>query len=321
MNNYIYRRGSLLLAALFTAATLAPLATLAASNSAKDTSAAGDPSAVVMTVTATAKKDAQPPVLTKNDVDLYKGKERVQVADFARGETLYLAVLIDDSLRGDIAAQWPDLRRFIMAQPATTYVSVAYARNGEAMLAQDFTTDHALAAKSLRLPLGTLTVANSPYLALENWMKRWPEQAKNQRSSILLLSSGIDYFRGGFPPQDPDLEPTVSLAQKKNINIWSIYVPDAGRGRRDGFRAFDWETNLDRITQQTGGENYFLSLSMPVDLTPYFNSIQQHLNNQYLLAFVGDGGHKGKYESVKVSSELHNVNFLSPSQVYLPAAR
>jgi len=321
MNNYLFRKGSLLLAAAFTAATLAPLATLAASNSAKDTTAAGDPSAVIMTVTATAKRDAQPPTLTKNDVDLYQGKERVQVADFARGETLYLAVLIDDSLRSDIAAQWPDLRRFIMAQPAPTYVAVAYARNGEAMLAQDFTTDHAKAANSLRLPLGTLTVANSPYLALQNWMKRWPEQAKNQRSSIVLLSSGIDYFRGGFPPQDPDLDTTISQAQKKNINIWSIYVPDAGRGRRNGFRAFDWENNLDRIAQQTGGENYFLSLAMPVDLTPYFNSIQQHLNNQYLLAFLGDGGHKGKYESVKVTSELRNVGFLSPSQVYLPAVR
>jgi VWFA-related protein len=320
MNN-LYRKGSLLLAALFAAATLAPLATLAASNRAKDTSAAGDPSAVVMTVTATAKKDAQPPVLTKNDVDLYQGKERVQVADFARGETLYLAVLIDDSLRSDIASQWPDLRRFILAQPPTTYVAVAYARNGEAMLAQDFTTDHAKAAGSLRLPIGNLTVANSPYLALQNWMKRWPDQAKNQRSSIVLLSSGIDYFRGGFPPQDPDLDPTINLAQKKNINIWSIYVPDAGFGRRNSFRAFDWETNLDRITQQTGGENYFLSLSMPVDLTPYFNSIQQHLNNQYLLAFMGDGGSKGKYESVKVASELNNVRFLSPSQVYLPAVR
>jgi len=320
MNNHLYRKGSLLLAAL-TAATLAPLATPAASNSAKDTTAAGDPPAVVMTVTATAKKNAQPPVLTKNDVDLYKGKERVQVADFARGETLYLAVLIDDSLRSDIASQWPDLKRFLMAQPASTYVAVGYARNGEVMLAQDFTTDHAKAANSLRLPLGTLTVANSPYLALQNWMKRWPEQAKNQRSSIVLLSSGIDYFRGGFPPQDPDLDTTISMAQKKNVNIWSIYVPDAGFGRRRGFRAFDWENNLDRIAQQTGGENYFLSLAMPVDLTPYFNSIQQHLNNQYLLAFVGDGGHKGKYEPVKVTSELRNVNILSPSEVYFPATR
>jgi VWFA-related protein len=320
MNKNLYRKGALLFAALVAVALL-PLATPAASDNEKDAAAAAEPPAVVMTVTATAKKDAQPPTLTKNDVALYQGKERVQVADFARGQTLYLAVLIDDSLRSDIAAQWPDLKHFIMSQPESTYVAVAYARNGEAILTQDFTTDHARAANSLRLPLGSLTVANSPYLALQNWMKRWPEQAKNQRSSIVLLSSGVDYFRGGFPPQDPDLDPTIALAQKKNVNIWSIYVPDGGHVNRRGFSAFNWESNLDRIAQQTGGENYFLSLSMPVDLTPYFNSIQQHLNNQYLLAFVGDGGHKGKYESVKVSSEVRNVNFLSPSEVYLPATR
>lgn len=318
MNNNRYRKGPLLFAVL-AAVALTPLGTFAAGRNSASTP---DPAPVVMTITATAHKNAEPPALHKGDVSLYLAKEGVQVADMKRGDSLYLAVLIDDSLRSDIASQWPDLRRFLLAQSPTTYVAVAYARNGEALLAQDFTTDHARAANSLRLPLGTLTVANSPYLALENWMKRWPDQARNQRSSILLLSSGIDYFRGGFPPQDPDLDPTIALAQKKNINIWSIYVPDAGPGRRFGFRAFDWENNLDRIAQATGGENYFLSLEMPVDLTPYFNSIQQHLNNQYLVAFLGNGGSKGKYQSVKVAaSELPNVRFLAPSEVYLPGAR
>ena len=152
MNKNMYRKGSLLLGVL-AAASFMPLALKAASNSA---SAAKDPSAVVMTVTATAKKNAQPPALSKNDVELYQGKERVQVANFKRGETLYLAVLIDDSLRSTIASQWNDLRAFLMAQPKTTYVAVAYARNGEAVVAQDFTTDHELAAKALRIPMGSI---------------------------------------------------------------------------------------------------------------------------------------------------------------------
>ena len=73
-------KGTLLLAALSMAAVM-PFALKAASNSVPP---ASDPSAVVITVTATAKKNAQPPVLSKNDVDLYQGKERVQVADFKR---------------------------------------------------------------------------------------------------------------------------------------------------------------------------------------------------------------------------------------------
>jgi hypothetical protein len=46
-----------------------------------------------------------------------------------------------------------------------------------------------------------------------------------------------------------------------------------------------------------------------------------NLNNQYLLAFLGDGGRKGKYESVKVTSEVQKVGFLTPSEVFLPAAQ
>ena len=315
MNKNIYRKGSLLLGALV-GASLMPLALKAASNRA---SATKDPSAVVMTVTATAKKDAQPPALSKNDVDLYQGKERIQVADFKRGETLYLAVLIDDSLRSSIANQWSDLRAFLMAQPQTTYVAVAYARNGVAMVAQDFTTDHALAARALRLPLGDIGAGTSPYLSVQDWIKRWP--VSGQRSSIILFSSGIDYFRGGPATLDPDLDTTIARAQKQNINIWTIYALDAGRVGRGSFRAFNWQSNLDRLSQQTGAESYSLGLEAPIDLKPYFDRIQMNLNNQYLLAFVGDGGHKGKYESVKVTSEVRKVGFLTPSEVFLPAAR
>jgi hypothetical protein len=315
MNTKIFRRGSLLLCA-FVVSSFVPLALKAATNNAP---AASDTSAVVMTVTATAKKDAQPPAITKNDLELYRGKERVQVADLKRGETLYLAVLIDDSLRSSLANQWSDLRAFLMAQPQTTYIAVAYARNGVAMVAQDFTTDHALAAKALRMPLGNGGAATSPYLAVQDWIKRWP--ASGERSSIILFSSGIDYFRGGPATLDPDLDTAIARAQKQNVNIWTIYAPDSGRRGRGSFRAFNWQSNLDRLSQATGAESYSLGLGAPVNLKPYFDRIQRNLNNQYLLAFVGDGGHKGKYEPVKVTSELRNVGFLTPSEVFLPAVR
>lgn len=311
MNRNLFRTGALLFGAMVGSASL----TLAAT---AKTDAAG-PSAVVMTITATAKKDAQPPALTRNDLTLYQGRERVQVADMKRGDTLRLAVLIDDSLRSSVASQWNDLRAFMMAQPATTYIAVGYARNGTVMVAQDFTTDHALAAKAIRMPLGTLSVASSPYLALQDWIKRWPEAS--ERSSVLLFSSGIDYFRGGPASIDPDLDSTIEHAQKKNINIWSIYVPDAGRRNRSSFAGFNWQSDLTRVSVATGGQAYFLSLAMPVTLKPYFDEIERNLNNQYLLAFAGNGGQKGKFERVKVTTEVANVQFLTPSQVFLPAVQ
>src|SRR5579864_8687675 len=300
-------KGTLLLAAMALAATATPLASKAA---------ATDAAPVTMTVTAVAKKDKQPPPLTKDDVQLYQGKERIQVADWRRGETLFLAVLIDDSLESTVASQWGDLKTFFMAQPENTYIAVAYARNGAAMIAQDFTKDHSLAAKALRIPVGNAGAFTSPYLAIQDWEKRWPDSG--ERKSIILFSSGIDYFRGSFDPVDPDLDTTISHAQKQNINIWTIYVPDAGHVGRREFRVFNAQSNLSRLSEETGAESYYLGFGSPVTLKPYFDEIQMHLNNQYLVSFVGNGGKKGKFERVRVVSEVPNVEFLSPSGVFLP---
>lgn len=309
MNKFIRRKGTVLWMALLAAAVL-PAASWAS---------APDSTATTITVTAVDNKDMQPPAIKKDDVKLYRSKEQVQVADWKRSEKLYLALLIDDSLDSSVANQWSDLRSFIMAQPESAYIAVAYARNGTAMVAQDFTTDHALAAKAVRIPLGSDGAFSSPYLAVQDWIKRWPDS--DQRKSIVLFSSGMDYFRGGFDPIDPDLDFTVEQAQKKNINIWSIYVPDAGHIGRRPFRAFNAQSNLSRLSEETGAEAYYLGLSMPVTLKPYFDEIQRHLENQYLLTFVGNGGTKGKFESVRVATEVPNVQIMTPSEVFLPAAR
>jgi len=307
MNRNLKWKDTVLLAAMALAAAAVPLTSKAA---------ATDAPVVTMTVTAVGKKDTQPPALKKEDVQLYEGKERVQVADWKRGDALFLAVLIDDSLESNVANQWGDLKAFFMAQPENTYIAVAYARNGSATVAQDFTKDHALAGKALRLPLGNAGAFTSPYLTLQDWMKRWPETG--ERKSIILFSSGVDYFRGSFDPIDPDLDTTVARAQKQNINIWTIYIPDAGHVGRREFRVFNAQSNLSRLSEETGAESYYLGFGTPVTLKPYFDEIQMHLNNQYLLSFVGNGGKKGKFERVRLVSEAPNVEFLTPSEVFLP---
>ena len=271
---------------------------------------------VTTTVTAVGKKNTQPPPVKKDDIQLYQGKERLQVADWRRGETLFLAVLIDDSLDQTIASQWSDLKRFIDAQPPTTYVGVFYGRNGTATVAQDFTKDHQLAAKALRIPYGGYGAFSSPYLELQDLIKRLP--GAGERRSILLISSGIDYFRGGFGPITPDLDPTIESAQKANINIWTLYAPDAGHGGRGYFRVSNAQSQLSRLSDETGAESYFLGFGTPVSFRGYFDEISTHLNNQYLMSFENNGGKKGKFERVRVGSELQGVEFMTPSMVYLP---
>src|SRR5882762_5440504 len=285
---------------------------------AANTVAAG-PGTITMTVTAVGKKNTSPPLVTKADVQLYLNKERTQIADWKHGGKLYLAVLIDDSLDGVIANQWDELKAFFTAQPDTTYISVSYARNGTAMIAQDFTNDHGLAAKALRIPLGSGGAFTSPYLALLDLMKRWPSSA--DRHSVLLFSSGIDYFRGDFWTRPPDLDSTIGRAQKQNINVWTIYAPDAGHRGRGFFIANRAQSFLTELSDQTGAESFYLGTAAPVTLKPYFDELSMHLSNQYLLTFKASGGEKGRFERVHLATELPHVEFLAPSQAFLPPAK
>src|SRR5260370_27611007 len=104
------------------AASMAGLGLMAA----VPTPAAGE--TVTVTVTAVAKKNATPPI-KKEDVQVFQGKERMQVVDCTRGESLFLAILIDDSLSSEVANHWNDLKAFINAQQPSTYIAVAYNRN------------------------------------------------------------------------------------------------------------------------------------------------------------------------------------------------
>jgi hypothetical protein len=275
------------------------------------------------TVTAVGKKNNPAPAMKKDDVQLYQGKERLQIADWRRGEKLYLAVLIDDSLDQTIANQWSDLKAFMNEQSPDTYIAVAYARNGTAMLAQDFTNNHELAAKALRIPLGDPGAFGSPYLSLGDFLKRWPAP-QGERSSILLISSGTDYFRGGgFGLENPDNDTDIEHAQRQNVNVWTVYAPDnTHRFGRNFFRLNISQSLLSKLSGETGAESYFLGFGEPVTLKPYFDEINEHLKNQYLLTFQGpEGGSKGKFIGVRVRTEIPNAEFMYPSSVFVPGTK
>ncbi len=276
------------------------------------------PDNVTLTVTALGKKDADPPELAKGDVQFYVNKERSQIANWRRGEKLFLAVLIDDSLDSNVAGQWNDLKAFFNAQPSETYISVSYARNGTANVVQDFTNNHELAAKALRIPIGP-GAFSSPYLALNDLLKRLPASSAERRS-ILMVSSGIDYFHGNFP-ESPDVQSAYERAQKLNINVWSIYYPDAGHLGGRFFRAFRGQNDLSRLAEESGAESYYLGTSEAVTFKPYLDELGIHLRNQYLLTFKGSGGAKGRFQRIKVHTEVSGVQFLHAPQAFLPAAK
>lgn len=272
---------------------------------------------VTFTVTAVGKKDADVSNVPKDDVQLFQGKDRKQIGDWRKGDPLFLAILIDDSIDTSAGGQWDYLREFIMAQPASTSIMVGYITDNGTRVLQDFTPNHELAAKALRLPIGFGSIGSSPYLGTIDLLKRWPKTGP--RRSVVLITSGIDFFRGpGFGPFYPDLDPLIARAEKQNTNIWTIYYPSAGHRGRSFFRTNNAQNNLDKLSQDTGAESYFLGGQAPVSLKPYLDEISVHLNSQYLLTFAGNGGAKGKFQNVKVKSEAKEIEFFTPAAVFFP---
>jgi hypothetical protein len=275
---------------------------------------------VTFTVTAVAKKEAEISDVAKDNVQLFQGKERKQIGEWKKGDALYLAILIDDSIDSTAGGQWQYLKEFIMAQPATTSVLVGYIRNNGVLVAQDFTPNHELATKALRIPIGVGALGSSPYLGTIDLLKRWPETGV--RRSIVLITSGIDFFRGGgWGLFYPDVETLVSRAERQNTNIWSIYYPSASHRSRSYWLDTYAQNNISKLSEDSGAEAYYLGGGVPVSIKPYLDEISTHLNNQYLLTFAGSGGGKGKYQRMNVKTELPGVEFLTPAAVYLPPSK
>jgi hypothetical protein len=273
------------------------------------------------TVTAVGKDDSAPPAINKDDLQFSINKERKQIASWTKGEKLYLAILVDDSLSSQVALQWPDLKAFIMAQPANSYIALAYASNATVFIAQDFTNDHELVTKGLRIPRGEISAGGSPYLSVKDWIKRWPAMASGDRASLLLISSGIDFIRAGFGPVYPDVEPVVQLAARKNINLWSIYYPGQGYRSHSFYLVNTAQLNLSKMCLESGGNSFYMGFMAPVTFKPYLDELQTYLNNQYLLTFSGEGGPKGKFVTPRLKSNLGSVDFMYANQAYIPPSK
>jgi len=282
-----------------------------------------DPPATVpvhTVVTAETRHGREVPVIKAEDVQVYQGRERLQVTDWVplQGERggLEFFILLDDASSTTIGSQFEDLREFMLSQPPTTAIGVGYMRDGAVDIAQNLTNDHALAASKLRLPLGSLGAFASVYLSISDLIKRWPESAL--RREILVVSDGIDQF-GGTGPANPYVDSVIEQAQRAGIIIYAIYARGVGHYGHSFWR-MNWGQNyLSQIADETGGEAYFLGYDTPVSFSPYLDDITRRLNHQYLLAFLAKPGKKGELQHFKIRTEVSNVELVAPDRVYVPA--
>jgi hypothetical protein len=276
---------------------------------------------VSMLVSVEAKHGKDIPTIYREDVRVFQGRDRLKVQEWVpfQGDQagLELFMLIDDSSDSSLGLQMDDLRKFIHEQPPTTTIAVGYIRNGFVDIVQNFTADHSLAGKALRLPLGSAGGVASPYLVITDLIKRWP-QSSNRRE-IFLVSSGIDALQPG--PTNSYLDEAIEHAQRAEIQIYSIYAARSGHFGHTFWR-FQWgQNNLSRLADETGGEAYFQALETPIAFAPYLDQFGSRLQHQFKLTFLAKPKKESGYQKVRLETEVPNAELVAAERVYVPAAR
>ncbi|MFZ3264683.1 MAG: hypothetical protein WA172_11845 [Terriglobales bacterium] len=278
---------------------------------------------VHMVVTVEATHGSDVPAISREDVMVHEGKNRDQVSDWvpAQGDHagLELFILMDDSSSTSIGNQLEDIRKFIDGQPSSAKIGVAYMRNGMAQIAQNLTTDHALAAHALRLPMGIAGGNASPYFALTDLLKRWPES--NNRREVFMATDGIDRYYGSGDLLDPYLTEAIEKAQRAGVVVSAIYTPGVGHFGHSYWRTYWGQIYLARLAEETGGESYYIGfMGAPVAFAPYLNQFANRLNHQYLLTFLAQPEKKAGLRPVKVTTEVANADLVSAGYVYVSAS-
>jgi hypothetical protein len=278
------------------------------------------PVSMVVSVEARHGKEI-PAVNNKEDVRVMEGHDRLRVTDWiplqASRADLELLVLIDEATGQTVASQFDDLRRFMSAQPPTTAIAVGYMEFGTVRMAQNFTKDHDAAGKALRIPQGAAAGGASPFLAITDVVKRWPET--KARHSVFLISDGIDPLQSGIT--DSYLDQAIETAQRTGTQIYSIYASGAGHFGHSLWRVNQGQNNLSELADKTGGESYFQGSETPVSFAPFLEEFAARLNHQYMLTFLIKPEKKPSYRHVRLETEVPNAELVTADRASVPALK
>jgi hypothetical protein len=299
---------------------------------------------VHLVITDEAVRDGgELPILRPENVQVKQGKNLLKINTIipARGDNaaLQFFILIDDTCDSSIGNSLNDLRDFINAQPATTAIGVGYMSNATIQIAQNFTADHALAAKAIRLPRGNLSAMDSPYLSLISLIKGWPEQ--KVRREVLMVSDGIDRLRSerassyptnfgrgsrnatptsslGMTTMSPDVDTASTAGQRYGVIVHGIYATGVGRMGRNAWEVQLGQGGVAKITDETGGEYFSLGTQNLVSFRPYLDRLQKVLDNQYYLVFQAVPKNKAGLQRVNISTQTADVEIAAADSVWVP---
>jgi hypothetical protein len=277
-----------------------------------------------MVVTEEVRQGSDLPIISPEEVIVHEGHGLEKITGWvpAQGNhaDLELFILLDDGSTTSLGTQLGDIRQFITGQPTSTKIGVAYMRNGIGRIEQKPTSDHALAAKAIRLPLGMSGANGSPYFSLSDLVKHWPKS--NSRREVLMVSDGVDRYYDGNDFLDPYLAAAIEDAQRAGVVVSVIYYPGVGNSGQSYWRTYMGQMYLAQVAKETGGASYYIGFNGPaVTFAPYLDDLANRLNHQYLLSFLAAPNNKAGLEPVKLAIEVPNADLVSADKVYVSAGR
>ncbi len=278
---------------------------------------------VSMVVTLEPRRGKTIPPIEQQDLSVSQGKDKRPITGFVplQGEHagMQLLLLLDDSASSSIDTQIDTLRQFVKSLPSTTEVGIGYMRNGMAQLTQNFTADHDAAAKSIRVVMGAGGADVSPYDSLSDAIKRWPEK-RAERREVIMISSGIEGLGGGYTSDNPYVNKGISDAQRAGVIVYTIYTPAIGHYGHSFWR-MNWGQNfLAQLSDETGGESYFIGFGAPVSFQPFLDQIVKRFQNQFLLTFMARPERQSGLQPVKVRVIEKDADVAAADRVYVPAS-
>ena len=235
-----------------------------------------------------------------------------------------VALLIDDGLRSSVGRELNNLKAFVSNLPPGVEILIGYMQNGRvAPATRGFTANHAAAAATIRIPLGSPGLSSSPYFCLSDIIKSWPGAVETEDMGasspsrkariVLMITNGVDPYNGSTNitnQNSPYVDTAVRDAQRAGIPVYSIYFTDAGfRGRG----TFSGQSYLSQVAENTGGISYYLGTGNPVSLAPFLNQFKGALAETYIATFPVEANKKTV--SLKIATSAPKTKLRGPDQV------
>ncbi len=240
-----------------------------------------------------------------------------------RGEQsgLQIVVLIDGSARSSLSLQYKDLQNFVKTLPDGAEVGIAYMQNGRAVMAQNITPDHNLAASAFRLTSGAPGSSASPYFCLSDLVKNWPSSNTTDRREVLMITDGVDLYYGrSYDPNDPYVQAAITDAQKAGVIVHSIFYRNTGRFDNSQWTEAGAQNYLNLVSQGTGGRAYWQGFGNPVSFTPFLDDLSTRLKNQYELGILAKPGNKPQLQTLKVKVSAPGTKVDAPERILVPGS-